>query len=190
MPVPRLVATLVALSLIPSVVRAQEVVEKSLRFLKFQPLDGSRTVIFNLPVAAAGVRVLAGEREMTRVLEPRWVQVYRDHRGFPWLRHLAVGARNAHCYVIYKTGQVKGLPSAEIVFVSDGALFLRYCRAFGGYVLRRHAMATTRVESRMLPATPRLSRVVSGYRPRMFRSVTLSGEDIDNLYSELVALDI
>ena len=85
---------------------------------------------------------------------------------------------------------LKGLPSGEILGVSDGGLFLRYHRVFGSHVLRRHGMVTTRIESRLLPRTPVLAKDLVGYRPKMYKSDSLNAKDIDNLYSELVALDL
>lgn len=167
-----------------------EVVAKSLQFLKFKPLDGSRTLLLNLPFADPRVRAVADPQAIPALLPPEVVQVYRDHQGFPWLRCLALGRPGACCLVIYKRKTFKGLPSAEVLAVSDGGLFLRYHRAFGRRVLTREGLVTTRIESRLLPAQPPLAKHLVGYRSKMFRSDRLPGSAIDNLYSELVALDL
>lgn len=167
-----------------------DVVAKSLQFLKFKPLNGARTVIPNTPAFLPGVRVMSDPQAMGAVLPPEVRQVYSDHARFPWLYHVAVGKPGAFCYVVYKRKTLKGLPSAEVVAISDGGLFSRYLRAFGTHVLFRHGMATTRIESRLLPRRPLFAREVSGYRPKMYRSESLGENDIDNLYSELVALEL
>lgn len=167
-----------------------DVVAKSLRFLKFRALDGSRTVILNVPGISPGVQVVSDPKELSDVLTPEVAQLHKDHIRFPWLFHAAVGKRGALCYVVYKRKMLKGLPSGEVLGVSDGELFLRYHRAFGSHVLRRHGMVTTRIESRLLPRKPALAKELSGYRPKMYKSQSLNENDIDNLYSELVALDI
>lgn len=167
-----------------------EVVAKSLQFLKFKPLDGSRTVILNLPVISPRIHVLTETEEIRKVLPPHVTQVCDDHVHFPWLLHVALGKSGAFCYVIYKRKMLKGLPSAEVIGISDGDLFLHCHRAFGSHALLRHGMVTSRVESRLLLRKPALAREISGYRAKMYRSESLSEHDIDNLYSELVALDL
>jgi len=167
-----------------------EVVEKSLQFLKFRPLDGSRTLLTNIPAPAARGQVITDPQRIVEALPPELGAVYADHKGFPWLQQAALGKPGSYCHVIFKRKTVKGLPSAEIVALSDGELFLRYRWAFGCHLLRNHGMVTTRVESRLLPKCPTLAKELHGYRNKMFRSATLEAKDIDNLYSELVVLDL
>lgn len=167
-----------------------ELVAKSLQFLKFRPLDASRTVIPNAPGISPGVQVVTEPKKIHEALPPAAAQVYDDHVSFPWLLHVAVGKPGAFCYVIFKRKMLKGMPSAEVMGVSDGELFLRYHWAFGRHVLLRHGMVTTRVESRLLPRKPVWAKKISGYRPKMYRSESLNEKDIDNFYSELVSLDL
>jgi hypothetical protein len=166
------------------------VVAKSLQFLKFQPLDSDRAVLPNTPIANLAVRIETDPDIVTQVLPPPARRLFDDHRRLPWLQQLAVGRPGAFCLVVFKRKRLKGLPSAEIIAVSDRALFTRYHRAFGRHVLLRHGMVTTRIETRLLTDVPPFAKVLSGYRPKMFRSDSLAATDIDNLYSELVALDL
>ncbi len=170
-----------------------QVVAGSLQFLKFKPLDAGMTVIPNLPWPwgmPGASRVMTAVDRIEGVLPPDAVKVLRDHRRFPWLCHAAIGRRGRYCHVIYKAGRLKGLPSAFVLALSDPDVFLRHHRALGGYLLIRHGMATTRVETRLLSGRPALSVQLRGYRSKMFRSDTLNASDISNLYSELVALDL
>jgi hypothetical protein len=166
-----------------------EVVAGSLRFLKFRPLDTTMTVLPNLPGYRPGVRVLSDPDAIAATLEGDAARIYADHKGFPWLRHLAVGRPGAYCHVIYKPGTLKRLPSAFVLAVSDGELFLRYRASLGAHFLAR-GMVTTRVEARFLPRRPALAFQVTGFRDKMYRSDTLAPEQVTNLYSELMALDL
>ena len=167
------------------------VVAGSLRFLKFKPMDDRRTVWPNLPAPfSGGVRVLTDGDSIAAHLPAEAARVYRDHRHLPWLSHVAVGTRGAFCHVVYKRRRLKRLPCADVLHASDPDLFLRYQRPLGHYWLTRHGLLTTRVESRFLSGRPALARQVGGYLPKMFRSDTLGGPDIGNLYSELAALDL
>lgn len=166
------------------------VVAGSLHFLKFKSMDGRVTVMPNLPWWTPGVDVVTDPAAIERVLSPEHARVYRDHRQFPWLWHVAVGRRQTYCHVAYKKEALKHLPCAAVVYMSDPALFLRYHSTFGRHVLLRHAMASTRVESRLLPRAPLISGQVPGYYAKVFRSDTLHESDISNFYSEVVALNL
>ena len=169
------------------------VVAGSLQFLKFKPLDERRTVIPNFPwplAALGGVRIISDPDEIERVLSSDAAKVYRDHREFPWLRHLAVGENARYCHIIYKKQRFKRLPCAGIFSLSDPDLFVQQYKPIGHYFLTRHGMASTRVETRFLNETPAISLQVSGYQKKMYRSDTLEASDVNNLYSELMALDL
>lgn len=166
------------------------VVASSLQFLKFKPLNSDRTVLFNLPWPKIGAEILTEPEQLAARLSPQDARVYHQHREFPWLEHVAVGRSGEYCYAIFKKGSLRDLPTAEILHLSDPALFLRHCRALGSHFLLRLGRPLTRVESRFLPATPLFSKTLSGYRNKVYRSDTLGPEDISNLYSELVCLDL
>ncbi len=169
------------------------VVEQSLKFLKFKPMNAARTVLFNLPAPQQrliGAGVTADPVRLEAVLDAASLKVYRDHKHFPWLRFLAVGKGKARSLVIYKRATLKNLPSAEIIGFTNPEVFLRYLPVLGCHFLLS-GMVTTRVESRLLPGKPAWPHtVLTGYRNRVFRSDTLGEADIQNLYSEYVALDL
>ena len=169
------------------------VVEQSLKFLKFKPMNERRTVLFNLPAPhqrLLGVRALTEPARIEQVLDAAAAKVYRDHRPFPWLRFVAVGKGRDWSLVVYKRATLKHLPSAEIVGFTNPDLFLRHLPLLGCQFLLS-GMVTTRVESRLLPGVPSWPHTeLSGYRNRVFRSESLAEADIQNLYSEYVALDL
>jgi hypothetical protein len=69
-------------------------------------------------------------------------------------------------------------------------LFLQHRLAVASHLLLHHGLPYARVEARVLPRTPRPALTLAGYRNKVFRSDTLAPADINNLYSELVALDL
>jgi len=169
------------------------VVEQSLRFLKFKPMNEARTVLFNLPLPhqrLAGARVVRDITHFEMVLDTASAKVFRDHKNFPWLRFCAVGQGNEYSLVVYKRATLKKLPSAEIIGFTNPDVFLRYLPLLGCHFFS-FGMVTTRVESRLLPGRPVWPHIeISGYRNRVFRSDVLTEADIQNLYSEHVALDL
>ena len=123
-------------------------------------------------------------------MPPADAKVFRDHRHLPWLRHVAVG----------RPGRV--LPRRLEAEPTE-----RRPRSDGAGVQRRRAVPAlppapwariccgsgclyTRVESRLLPRMPTLSKELAGFRNKVFRSDTLAEADISNLYSEIVGLDL
>ena len=169
------------------------VVEQSLKFLKFKPMNEARTVLFNLPAPQqrlAGAGVVSDPAAIEQVLDAASAKIYRDHKHFAWLRFLAVGKGFDRSLVIYKRASLKHLPSAEIIGFSHPDTFLRFLPVLGCHFLLS-GMVTMRVESRLLPGKPAWPHMeLTGYRHRVFRSDTLNEVDIQNLYSEYVALDL
>lgn len=166
------------------------VVAGSLRFLKFKDMDGRATVMPNLPTWSPGVRVLSDGDAIERALSPDDARVFRDHRHLPWLLHAAVGSPGAFCHIAYKRGILKRLPCAVVLHVSSPSLFLRWRGVLARHLLTRHGMASTRIETRLLPRRPAPSAQVTGYHNSMYRSETLAESDFSNLYSELASLDL
>jgi hypothetical protein len=169
-----------------------EVVSKTLQFLKFKPMNERQVVWPNVPwpfSRLGGTRVIADPDRIEEVLAAVDAKVFRDHRHLPWLRHAAVGRPGAFCHVVWKPNRLKGIAGAMVLAFSDARLFLRYRRALGAHLLW-HGCLYTRVESRLLPRLPLVSRELAGFRSKVFRSDTLTEADISNLYSEIVGLDL
>lgn len=79
------------------------VVEQSLKFLKFKPMNAARTLLFNLPAPQqrlVGASVVTNPAKIEAVLDAASLKVYRDHKHFPWLRFLAVGRGSGYSLVI------------------------------------------------------------------------------------------
>lgn len=167
-----------------------KVVGSMLQFLKFQALDERQAVLLNLPgLPGLGARVLHRAADIEAALQGDALQVWRDHAAFSWLQHVLVGRPGQWCHVIYKRRQFKGLPTASVLYLSDGEAFVRGWRALAGHLLAR-GMASTQVELRSLPRRPWPSAVRSGFNAKVFLSDRLQASQIDVLYSETVALDL
>jgi hypothetical protein len=160
-----------------------------LRFLKFRPLDERQTVILNLPAPLARGMVVSQPAAIERHLGGGQLTIYRDHAGFPWLRHLLLGDGAHWCHVIYKRRSFKGLPSAHVLYASDRYLLARYVRALCSHLLA-NGMLSTHVENRQIGRAGWPSRVRSGFNAKLFLSDTLGAEDIDYLYSETMAMNL
>lgn len=165
------------------------VVASTLKFLKFKEIDAGVTVFLNLPAIVPRARVLTRPDEIGTALQGADQQAWRDHAGFPWLQQVALGRDGRWCHVVYKRWRYKGLPAAAVIHVSDKTLFGALARQLSTHLLAR-GIATTHIETRLLPKAPWPSARRSGFDPKLFRSDVLVADDIDYLYSESVALDL
>ena len=166
-----------------------DVVAGSLKYLKFQAMDATVLLLPHRPWAG-GARVFDDPEAVVDQLPDAALRNWRAHRDLPWLRHAVVGNGDEWCHVVYKTIRIKHLPCAKIIGFSDPALWLRWHGALGRHLLLRRGMVATWVEQRLLPQRPTGARVLTGYKPKMFRSNTLQEGQIANLFTELAALDL
>ncbi|MBF0285662.1 MAG: hypothetical protein HQL51_14520 [Magnetococcales bacterium] len=173
---------------------------------KFRPIPGCYWVTPNLPRPASG-RVETQPEALESLLPEPLLTHYRRHRPFGWLRHAVVtftppatsgekreGGEKRRAlevlYVIYRTRRWKRAPSVEVLYVSDGGLYLRGAARLARHFLLREGCLVTRVEQRFLPERPALALEERTATPRAFCKSSLSDAELSNLYTEVLALDI
>jgi hypothetical protein len=167
-----------------------KVVGNTLKFFKFKELDERQAVILNWPSISFGrARVRYEPSQIEATLTGTDLQTYRDHCGFPLLKHVVLGPPDAACHVIYRSGYLKGLATANILFVADRDRFTRHFRQFSTHLFSKGVWLTV-AELRMLPKIPWPAKVRGGFNRKVYLSSTLGEQDIDYLYSEQVALDL
>ena len=157
--------------------------------LGFRRLDTAGRLVLNLPRGPLrGVRVVDDPAELSRRLEGRDAEVYRDHRETAAARHLLVETGDSYAYLVYRRERRKRLPVFAVPLYAGGdrALLERAWPRVGTHLLRR-GLPVTLAERRLLGFTPGgPGRAFAAGRPKMFRSKELDGRTLDYLYSELV----
>lgn len=183
------------------------------RALKFGVIDDEQRIVFNLPRIGARQRVMTEPRDIEEVLSGQSARMFRDHRDVPQVEMVVLGRAPDPCLVVYRrrthdllwgfrrvlgnrhddaaaaprlTVQVR---LAEVLHVSDRAVFAREHRAFESFLLLHRGFAVTKIDSRFLQKKPLLSFRVRNSVERMYYSRTLKGSDICGLYSELVVME-
>ena len=167
-----------------------QVVGSTLRFLKFTELDDRRAVMLNLPAWQPGVQLHTEDAQIRARLQGEALQAYEDHRELPWLSHLVVGTADGWCHVVCRRSQVRGVPAALVLHLSDRAVFARCLRSVMAHLLRR-GFVFTMVECRFLdrePAWPH--HIQSGFNRKLVRTQSLDPARVDYLYSESLAFDL
>ncbi|WP_194409711.1 hypothetical protein [Microbacterium cremeum] len=160
------------------------------RKLSFTDLDTTTALILNLPWRTPpGTRISSEPALLERVLTGTERRIYDDHRTTSAARHLLLLSGEDRCYVIFRKDRRKRVRAfASILYVGNRPLFQRLIRPLGSHLLLHHGAAATLLECRVGGGPPRGSIVLGRSRPKMYKSDTLTPDDIDYLYSELTCL--
>jgi hypothetical protein len=160
--------------------------------LGFTELDTTTVLLPTLPwPTRGGVRVTSDPDIIRDTLSGDQLDLYRAHAGLAAACHIVVVDRDRWCWVVFRMDRRKRLPPvfASILHVSDQTLFRRRVRAISGYLLLHHGAVAMLAERRVtgrLPVRPAFT--LRSPRRRMFRSATMSADEVDYFYSELMCL--
>lgn len=156
--------------------------------LGFARLDTETAVVANLPwpMRSRGVRVVDTPDHINGLLQGRDQTIYRDHAATA-AGHVVLARGDQSCHVMFRRIRYKRLRAAAIMYVGNPGLFRDCAPYFYRYLLLKHGMAVTLVETRLAEQRWGRSVLVSG-PPRMFFSEDLEPAQIDYLYSELTCL--
>ncbi|SFV27752.1 hypothetical protein SAMN05216456_0353 [Devosia crocina] len=159
--------------------------------LGFQMLDTATALVPNpawLLVPASG-RLVTDPAEIAIHLTGADLRIFNDHLSAQAVRHALLLLGDRYCYVVYRRDRRKNLPLfATLLYVSDPALFERCRSQLFRHLFVRHGIVFTLMEMRLVRTRPRLSRLLPGHRPKMFRSDDAEPAAIDYLYSELTCV--
>jgi hypothetical protein len=159
--------------------------------LGFTFLDTATALLPNLPWPSwPGRGSVSSDPEVLRsTLTGRELQFYEDHVSTAAAHHVVLRSRGDWCYVVFRRDRRKGLPLfASVLHVSDPALFRRMLRPLARHLLLRHRLPASLVELRVAGGRPAGSVLLGSPRRKMFRSASLTEDQIDYLYSELVCV--
>ena len=167
-------------------------VTKIMQLLKFEFLDTTWVVVPNLPwrTGSSTTSIITDSAVIERRLSGADLRIYEDHRDLGSLRHLLINDGDEACYVIFHRNRRKGIPTATVLHATDVEVLSRNYRLLGGHFLVREQAVLTIYEAHHILGSPLLSFRTESPHRKMYRSDTLTAEDIDNLYSELVCLTV
>ncbi len=163
------------------------------QYLKFKRLSEKQYVFINYPSFKRLFQnhiATSNLQEIEKVLTGYELKVFKDHRRLNWIQHFVFGHNNECCHVIYKTGTWKKIPFAYILYVSDPVIFLKYRWILAHYFLVSNFIFFIRIDARFFPGYDNPSFTFEYKQPKLFQSKTLVENQIQNIYSELVALDL
>lgn len=162
--------------------------------LGFEILDTHRTLIYAGTLAARSrlrceLSARHGFDSLEAVLSDTDRQVLEDHRSVVF--HALAWNQETYCYICYTLGRRRALPTVRIHYISDLDAFVDGLPALQRQWLRAHGATIAECDSRLL-SERRLpfSRRVPLPTPRMVRGAVHPPRQIDNLYSEIVLLNL
>jgi hypothetical protein len=167
-----------------------EAVQKINLRLGFRNLDTATALVPNLPWPTwpGRTRISADPAVIAATVTGQVRTFYADHAGCRWARHLVVSQGQRWCYVQWRMVSRKDLPLfAWIQYASDPALLRQTLRPLSRHFLLRHRAPFTLAEIRVVGGRVRPSILLRSHRRRMFKSQTLTPEQIDYLYSEVTS---
>lgn len=135
------------------------------------------------------VRVSEDADRLEAALGEAEARLLEDHRDCA--RHVIAEYPGGHCYVVYTTGLRWHVRIVRIHYLSHEEGFLRSLPRLQLHWLTRHGALLAECDERMLegPAPPASFRHPRVW-PRLYRSRELDRGRIDNLYSEVVLLNL
>lgn len=161
--------------------------QEILSWLGFGVLDTEAAAIPNLPwpVLPGQTKVSADPAVIDNALTGTQRVLYRDHAGAMAAHHLVLTDGTDSCHVIWREARYGRKPVAQILHVGNTALFHRSLLPLTRHLLIRHRLVATLAELRVIDRRPHLS-IRHNVWPKMYRSTSLTAEQIDYLYSELM----
>ncbi len=162
------------------------------RFLKFKPLNNEVAIFLNIPVVTNAGEVISQQKieQISTLLPQQAAQHYIDHADFPWLNFLFFKSGDRYGFLIFKKQIHKRLASAWILYVSDAALFRQCWPAIRTDLLLRHGFFFSKIESRLLDQPMKtLLKSEQGHQ-KFYLGDEVPADCVQNLYSELVTLNL
>ena len=123
-------------------------------------------------------------------LEGQNQKIFNDHKHYPCFHFLLTG-KDRYCYIIYTKLRRKRIQHVHLHFISDPDLFALAYRDIRKSILSHAKAYFLLIDSRFVKNKKLPLSICLPYRaPKQYISSTLKPEQIDNLYSELVMLNL
>ena len=128
--------------------------------------------------------------EIEKKLQGEHLKIFNDHRIY-CCAHFLLIEKDRYCYVIYSKLKRKRIPYVHVHYFSDSDLFARAYRLIRNSILSHCGAYFILIDSRLVENLKLPFSFCLPYRaPKQYLSSTLEPGQIDNLYSELILLDL
>ncbi len=123
-------------------------------------------------------------------LEGQNLKIFNDHKPYPCF-HFLLSGQDRDCYIIYTKLKRKRIAYVHLHYISDPDLFGIAYRDIRKSILSHAGAYFILIDSRLVQNKKLPLSICLPYRaPKQYLSATLKPEQIDNLYSEIVMLNL
>ena len=163
--------------------------------LGFKDLDAHGRILLPFGRRLFGAKHLAvqtthAEADIRQILSAVHLKIFDDHHDYQ-CEHFLLSAGKRYCYIIYSRHKRKRLPFVYIHYISDQDLFGQTYPQIRGAIMSHARVCFAVIDSRLVAGLKLPVSFCLPYRtPKQYLSSSLEPTQIDNLYSELVLLNL
>lgn len=166
-----------------------------LKQLGFQELDSKLIILLPLQIFPTlrhsdKVHFIRDLSTIANRLKGEDLKIFQDHKSYK-CHHLLMADNQDYCHVIYTKIQTTKLPYCHLQYISNLAVFSRYSLGIRHAIVNDSKTPFVIVDSRLIQA----AKLPFAYRLpfrwiRLYKSANLKPNQIDNLYSENILLNL
>jgi RimJ/RimL family protein N-acetyltransferase len=167
--------------------------------LGFMNLDTHVRLLFPIPQLSGRAgetppAIVSDQARIAEILNPAHLRIFSDHSQYD-CGHLVIQENDSYCYLLYTSKSYKKynckIPYGHIQYISDRDIFLKYLNRIRLHFLTSNRYLFLAVDERLIGnAHLPYSKIYQLKIPKMYKSEVLTGEQVDNLYSEIVVLGL
>ncbi|NOQ64427.1 MAG: hypothetical protein GQ582_07935 [Methyloprofundus sp.] len=159
-------------------------------FLKFKPLGNHTISLLNLPTLSSNKVTLFDAEQGVSELSAQDAKCLTDHLPFSWMDFLVFKVDGKSGFIIYKKQKYKRLPTARILYISDKELFFNHWKYIRTHLCVQLGLVTSRIPDMFVKKSPSFVLARTPDQQRFYLSPTLSADNVEYIYSELLAMDL
>lgn len=161
-----------------------------LRKFDFKVLDKTLKILLPIPSIGDGCELVFDTLRIASILDTHDRRILEDHRDFKYSFVLLKAAEGVSL-ICFKKVKRRALPVLEVHYLSQRDLFLKHIRHVLLSLCIRTGSVGLMVGDHFLgKASPPFFITIPQRQMRLFRSKTVSTEEMDTMYSELQILNI
>jgi len=156
----------------------------------FKAIDNTLKILFPLPTLGDGCELIFEPERIAPLLDPHDQRVFDDHRDFKY-PFVLLKASDGVSLLSFKKTKRKYLPVLELHYLSGRDVFLKHIRhVLPGLCLRTRTLGLMVGDHFLNSTSIPFSITIPQRQLRLFRSTTVSIDEMDTMYSELQVLNI
>lgn len=156
----------------------------------FKVLDKTLKILLPVPTPGDGCELIFDYSHIASWLDAHDQRIIEDHREFKY-SFVLLKAREGISLISFKKVKRKGLPVLEVHYLSRRDVLLKHIRhVLPGLCLRTGTVGLMLGDHFLRGESIPVSITIPQRQMRLFRSTTVSAEEMDTMYSELQVLNL